>query len=785
MNKSLLMLEYDKILMLLASETSNEDSKKKIFNIRPCFNNLEKCKELLKETDDAYILSCKFGGPDFTGIKDITKIVKRANFSAVLSAAELMLVLSVLKVIENIKNYRKQFLEINMSLDNYFDKITSNSYLKNKIETAILSEDEISDTASKELYDIRRKIKLISLRSREKLESIIKSSKYQKCLQEPIVTIRESRFVLPVKSEYRSEIQGIVHDISASGSTVFIEPMFAIEDNNILGSLKLKEKYEIERILKELSKEVSNFSEGIICSYNALIDLDVIFAKANLGYKLKCCVPSFNTQGKINLKKARHPLISKNEAVPIDISLGDKFDTLIVTGSNTGGKTVVLKTVGLLCAMAMSGLMIPAECTSEVSVFDNILDDIGDEQSIEQSLSTFSSHIKNIIYILKNITNKSLVLLDEIGAGTDPIEGASLARSIIENIQERGTKSIVTTHYKELKEYAIVKSRVENACCEFDITSLRPTYRLIIGVPGNSYAFLIAEKLGMNIDIISRAKKLIGSEGISIDKIIKQLEETRLTLEEKIKFTQNEYREYNKLKQEFEEKITDFERKKNYETEKYKYESKILLDKVRSQTDELMEDIRLIRKSDLNISSEKRRDIYCKLKKIEDQVDPVDEVISDETDCKFKIGDSVLVLGINKEGKIISFESENSLLVQIGNIKLNLSKDKLKPIKISNENKKSIGKVLSKVRGVKNINVSSQIDLRGKNVLEALSELEMFIDSSILAKIGKITIIHGKGTGVLRKEISKYLKSNRHVANFRLGTFGEGESGVSIVELKI
>lgn len=785
MNKSLLMLEYDKILKLLAKETSNEDSKKKILNIRPYFNNLEKCKEILKETDDAYILSSKFGSPGFTGIKNITEIVKRSTVDAVLSVAELLSVLSVLKAIDSIKNYRKQFLEINTSLDNYFDKMTSNSYLKNKIETSILSEDEISDNASKELYDIRRKIRSISLRSREKLENIIRSPKYQKCLQDPIVTIRDSRFVLPVKSEYRSEIQGIVHDISASGSTVFIEPMFAIEDNNILGSLRLKEKYEIERILKELSQEVSNFSGGIICSYNALIDLDIIFAKANLGYKLKCCVPSFNIQGKINLKKARHPLISKNDAVPIDINLGENFDTLIVTGSNTGGKTVVLKTVGLLCAMAMSGLMIPAGCSSEVSVFDNILVDIGDEQSIEQSLSTFSSHIKNIIYILENTTDKSLVLLDEIGAGTDPIEGAALARSIIENIQEIGSKSIVTTHYKELKEYAIAQNRVENACCEFDISSLRPTYKLIIGIPGNSYAFLISEKLGMDMNIISRSKDLIDSEGINVEKIIKKLEETRLTLEEKIESAQNEYREYNKLKQEFEEKVLNFERRKNHEAEKYKYEAKMLLDRVRSQTDDLMEDIKLIRKNNLNISPEKRRDIYSKLKKIEDQADPVNEVTSDEEEGSFKLGDSVLVLGVNKEGKIISFESENSLLVQVGNIKLNLSKDKLRAIKISSENKKGRGTVVSKVRSVKNINVSSEIDLRGKNVLEALSELEMFIDSSILAKISKITIIHGKGTGVLRKEISKYLKSNRCVSSFRLGTFGEGESGVTIVDLKI
>ncbi len=785
MNKSLLMLEYDKILKLLANETLNEDSKKKILNIRPCFNDLEKCKEILKETDDAYILSSKFGSPGFTGIKNITEIVKRSTVDAVLSAAELLSVLSVLKAIDSIKNYRKQFLEINTSLDNYFDKITPNSYLKNKIETSILSEDEISDNASKDLYDIRRKIRSISLRSREKLENIIRSPKYQKCLQDPIVTIRDSRFVLPVKSEYRSEIQGIVHDISASGSTVFIEPMFAIEDNNILGSLRLKEKYEIERILKELSQEVSNFSESIICSYNALIDLDVIFAKSNLGYKLKCCVPSFNTQGKISLKKARHPLISKNDAVPIDINLGENFDTLIVTGSNTGGKTVVLKTVGLLCAMAMSGLMIPAECSSEVSVFDNILVDIGDEQSIEQSLSTFSSHIKNIIYILENTTNKSLVLLDEIGAGTDPIEGAALARSIIENIREIGSKSIVTTHYKELKEYAIAQNRVENACCEFDISSLRPTYKLIIGIPGNSYAFLIAEKLGMDINIISRAKELIDSEGINIEKITKKLEEARLTLEKKIESAQNEYQEYNELKRKFDEKLLNFERRKNHEAEKYKYEAKMLLDRVRSQTDDLMEDIKLIRKNNLNISPEKRRDIYSKLKKIENQADPVNEVTSDEGERSFKLGDSVLVLGINKEGKIISFESENSLLVQVGNIKLNLSKDKLRAVKISSENKKSRGTVVNKVRSVKNINVSSEIDLRGKNVLEALSELEMFIDTSILARISKITIIHGKGTGVLRKEISKYLESNKCVLRFRLGTFGEGESGVTIVDLKI
>ncbi len=785
MNKNLVMLEYDKILRLLADQTSNEDSKQKILSIRPCFGDLESCNRLLKETDDGYILSCKFGSPGFGGIKNITEIVKRSTFGAVLSAGELLLVLSVLKAIDNVKNYKKQFLEIQTSLDSYFDSITSNSYLKNKIENSILSEDEVADNASKDLYDIRRKIRLISAKSREKLENIIRSPKYQKCLQDPIVTIRDSRFVLPVKSEYRSEVQGIVHDISASGSTVFIEPMFAVEDNNTLGSLRLKEKYEIERILKEISQEISNFSDDIIRSYDALIDLDVIFAKVNLGYKLKCFIPRFNLEGKINLKRARHPLIPKNEVVPIDINLGINFDSLIITGSNTGGKTVVLKTVGLLCAMAMSGLMIPADSGSEVCIFDNILVDIGDEQSIEQSLSTFSSHIKNVVNILENTTSKSLVLLDEIGAGTDPAEGAALARSIIESIQGVGSKLIVTTHYKELKEYAVVSSRVENACCEFDISSLKPMYKLTIGVPGNSYAFIIAEKLGIDVNIISKAKGLVDSHDIDLEEIIRKLENTRISLEKKLAAAQDEHRKYNKLRQEFEDNLSRFERQKNSETEKYKYEAKRLLDRVRSETEELMSEIRSVRKDSLNISPEKRRSIYSKIKEIENKVDPVDEVTAGEKNDNLQVGDNVLILGINKEGTVISFESESVLLVQVGNMKLNVSKEKLKVLKSGKGIKKSKGMVVSQVRSIKNISARSEIDLRGKNVLESIHELDMFIDSSILAKIGKITVIHGKGMGVLRREISKYLKGNKSVLGFRLGTFGEGESGVTIVDLKI
>lgn len=784
MDRNFLALELDKVLKKLSQEACSEKAKEKIINILPdC--NIKNVNRLLDETLAAYTLSCRFGGPSFYGLKNVVESVKRASYGGVLTNLELLDIASCLAVMREVKDWRKQCEGIETCIDVWFNSINVNKYLEEKINNCIISEDEFSDTASKELYSIRRKIRGINEKIREKLDDMIKSSKFRKYLQEPIVTVRNDRFVIPVKAEYRSEISGLVHDTSASGSTVFIEPMGVVNGNNEVKVLRSKEKEEIDRILKEISEEVGRFSNDIILGYNSLVELDIIFAKASLGIRMKAVMPKINEEGKIKLIKARHPMIKDSDVVPMNIELGENFNTLIITGPNTGGKTVSLKTIGLFSTMAMCGMMIPADDGSVVSTFDNILVDIGDEQSIEQSLSTFSSHIKNIIKILSKCTNKSLVLLDEIGAGTDPVEGAALAISIIETLREKGARIAVTTHYKELKEYALKTSGIENGSCEFDINTMKPTYKLILGIPGKSNAFSISERLGMDKSIIDKAKSLTSEDDNKLEEIISSLEETRQKVEKEYKLAQQMKIESEKTLRENERLQKEIESKKDEIINNSRDKAKKILEEVVCRSEMIFEELENLKNSKNVASADKRSLLNSEIRAIENLADPVKENINKEVkkNLKFKIGDTVFVSDFNKEGEVLKDEdSSGKIMVQVGAIKTRVLKSHLS--KSSKKIKSVSGHVTKNIKSKSNVSVSTEIDLRGQNILEATMELDGFIDTCVIAGLKQITIIHGKGTGQLRKGIQDYLKTNKQIKRFRIGNFGEGESGVTIAELK-
>ncbi len=784
-NKHAKSLELDKILKMLADKTACEDAAELAKNIKPS-SDLNSVKELLKETKDAYDLMGRFGSPSFGGVKNVSNSLRRAQSGGVLTMRELMFLHSTLKTIRVLKEWKKHSDFMKTSLDDMFDVVVPNKRLENKIGASIVSEEEVADEASPELLKIRTKIKRSLLGVREKLDKMTRSRECQKYLQDPIVTIRADRFVLPVRAEYRANVPGIVHDTSASGSTVFVEPMTVVEANNDIRVLRSKEKDEIDRILAELSSEAGEFADEIIKSYDNFIKINLIFAKASLAYSMKAVLPDINDNGRINLKSARHPLIDKDKVVPTDINLGKEFDTLVITGPNTGGKTVSLKTIGLLSLMAMCGLMIPTADNSEISVFDNVLADIGDEQSIEQSLSTFSSHIVNIIDILKISNNKTLVLLDELGAGTDPIEGAALAISILEKLRSKGVKIAATTHYAELKTFALETEGVENGSCEFDIKTLRPTYKLLIGVPGKSNAFAISKRLGLDLDIVDRAKEIISDESTKFEDILEKLEKSRQELErEKIDAIKSR-EEADKVKLESEKLMNNIKRNAEAENKKAQIEARNIVARAREQAQNIINELEGLKKDKKELDFETKAKLKAKIREMENQSDPVKKVKKDgyKLPRKLKIGDEVLIIDLDKKAVVLE-EEDNSgkVLVKAGIIKTRVSVSNLKLLK-TKTNSLIKQKVTKNVAGRTSSSANTTIDVRGKDSLEAIIEIDNFIDSAILAGINNLTIIHGKGTGVLRKEIGLHLKKHPAVKNYRLGVFGEGESGVTVLELK-
>jgi DNA mismatch repair protein MutS2 len=780
-------LELDKILKLLADETACEDAAQQALELKPS-TDTEEVRRLLKETDDAFVLLARFGSPSFGGLKNVTNSLRRAESGGTLSMAELLRIAGVLRTLRGIVEWRAKGEGVATSLDDRFGSLMPNRYLEDRIGNAILSEEEMADDASPELSSIRRKIRSASTRAREVLDRMIHSQTYQKYLQDPIVTIRGGRFVVPVRSEYRNEVPGLVHDTSASGSTLFVEPMSAVEANNQVKVLLSEEEKEIERILAELSAEVGNFADGTVRGYETAVKLNVIFSKASLAYKMKANMPAVNETGRIRLRRARHPLIDRDKVVPTDIELGTRFDTLVITGPNTGGKTVSLKTVGLFTLMAMCGLMIPADENSEVAVFRRVLADIGDEQSIEQSLSTFSAHMTNIIGIIGRADGNSLVLLDELGAGTDPVEGAALAMAILEELRRRGAKVAATTHYAELKAYALQTEGVENACCEFDVATLRPTYRLLIGVPGRSNAFAISLRLGMDGKVVERAKELVSSENTRFEDVVQSLEASRQSLEKEREAAARERAEAQKAVEEARTLRDGIRADADGEMERARQKAAELVSRTRGQVDALlleMDEIR--RQKDRSAASEEIAKMRAGFRKLESTADPVNR----RQDGKYvlprplKAGDSVLIYDIDKKGTVLRAPDGNSgeVLVQAGIVQTRVPLSNLRLVEEKPE-RKVYRTVTAGMRGKPRAGASSELDLRGQMTDEAVMNVDRFIDSAQLAGVGQLTIIHGKGTGALRTAVQQHLKHHPGVKSFRLGTFGEGESGVTIVELK-
>lgn len=783
-NKYYKSLELDKILALLAQETTMERAREEALRLTPS-SGLFEARELLSETSDAHMLAGRFGTPSFGSIHDMTNALRRAQAGAVLNTLELLRIAELLRVIRSLVEWRKKSASVETKLDMRFNLLMPNKYLETKITSSILSEDEIADTASRELQDIRRKIAVASSKVRERLDKIIHSSSYQKFLQDSIITIRGGRFVIPVKAEFRSSVPGLVHDTSSSGATVFIEPMGVVEANNDIRILRSKEQAEIERILLNLSAEAGANADSICKSYDILAQLNVIFAKASLAYKMKATVPILNDNGKIVIKRARHPLIDPEKVVATDIELGTSFDTLVITGPNTGGKTVTLKTIGLFSLMAMCGLMIPASDNSELSVFTNVLADIGDEQSIEQSLSTFSSHMTTIIEILKRADDRSLVLIDELGSGTDPAEGAALAMAILERLRSMGVRLAATTHYDEIKRFALDTDGVENGCCEFDIKTLRPTYRLLIGMPGRSNAFAISQSLGIDNDIISRAEDLLSHENTRFEDVVKRLEDSRAELEERLIETENAKREAEQLLKEAAERAARIEKDAKNELDLARSQAGSIVQKARAQAYALLDELDAIRKKQ-NVTAEDKAKLKAGIRNMENDADPIERRKSDEyvLPRKLKSGDNVLIYDIDKKGSVIEVdEGSQSALVQAGIVKMRVEFSNLRLLKEETV-KKPVRKATRTVRTDIRRTASTEVDLRGQTVTEAVISVDNAIDSAILMGLNTLTIIHGKGTGVLRKEIQAHLKSHPSVTSFRLGTYGEGDSGVTIATLR-
>ncbi|HBL41263.1 MAG TPA: endonuclease MutS2 [Ruminococcaceae bacterium] len=794
MNKHLLALELDKVLERLAEHTCCAESREAALALRPV-HSLYEAQALMNQTQDAHMLLARFGGPSFGGLKNVNNALHRADAGSVLSMRELLDIAETLRVIRSLTQWRSANAGVESCLDVLFGALTPNKYLEDAIITSIVSEDEMADNASPELASIRRKIRAQESKVREQLDKMTRSKHYRDALQEAIVTMRNGRFVLPVKSEHRNEVPGLVHDTSSSGATVFVEPMAVVEANNEIKVLLSKERDEIDRILSALSAEAGSFAESIKNSFECAVEINLIFAKAQLAYSMNAAVPKLNENGIIELHNARHPLLKKEKAVPVDIRLGRDFDTLVITGPNTGGKTVSIKTVGLLSAMASCGLLIPARETSEISVFGQILADIGDEQSIEQSLSTFSAHMTNIIDILARVDEHSLVLIDELGAGTDPVEGAALAMAILESLAQKGAKIAATTHYAELKAYALQTNRVENACCEFDVATLRPTYRLLIGMPGRSNAFAISERLGMEKAIVDRAAELVSAENTQFEDVIETLEDSRRKLEEERNEAYEQTLQAQKIRREAEEKQEKVEAQRRRELDEAKAQAARIVDQAKREAYGLMAELDKLKKEkekakDLaELARRARATVKKGMEAMDAAADPIESFDDDEDYVlprALVVGDTVLIKTLGKQAAVLSVPDKNgNVSVMAGSAKMRVKADDLRLMSEKTKEKASQprrqGDRLSEKAAM---SADTRLDLRGMTVDDALLEIDRFIDYGLRTGLSEFTIIHGKGTGALRTATQNYLRKSTYVKSFRLGTFGEGENGVTIVVLK-
>ncbi len=787
-DKCLRTLELNKVLEMLASQAVLSDTKSLALSIEPS-SDFEVVKHLNCLTSDAYSLLLKFGAPKFYGASNSASALARAAVGGVMSPLELLKVADTLRTIRIVKEWRQYTADIDTSVDKYFSLLFPNKFLEDRIYFCIKGEEEISDNASDLLADIRRKIRSESSAVRSKLESVVRSR--AKYLQEAIITQRDGRFVVPVKAEHRSMVQGLVHDSSASGATLFIEPMSVVESNNELKILASRENEEIARILAELSALVSEYGDSINNSYKALCELDLLFAKANLAVKQRAMSPKLNTNGYTYLKNARHPLIPQKTVVPITVDFGKTYNTLVITGPNTGGKTVTLKTIGLFSLMAMCGLMVPADDSTEVPVYNNIFVDLGDEQNIEQSLSTFSSHMVNIISIVENADSGSLVLIDELGAGTDPIEGAALAKAILIKLSENGANIVATTHYAELKTYALETEGVQNASCEFDIQTLKPTYRLIIGTPGRSNAFAISKRLGLSDEIVNSAKNFVSEQDRHFEKVLESLEKSRQEIEEKEREVNSLRVELKTANKKVADKLSDVEQRAKAIIDKARRDASVILDSTRADSARLINELETLKKAALKGSAadmlqKARAAAKSALNEMTKTADPVvnKSNVGYVLPRPLKVGDRVLLVDIDKQGDVIELSKDGSkAYVSAGIVKLwaDISNIRLAKVKEQTIIK---GRRVSGLASKTERDTKGEIDLRGMAADEALIELDKYIDEALLSGFGSVVIIHGKGTGVLKNAVAQYLKTCKAVRAFRLGTYGEGEHGVTIAELK-
>ena len=784
--KSLLKLELDQVLEQLASCAGSVGGKEACRRVRPV-SDLEDVNLMLEQTTAASDLCTRKGNPVFGDVTDVSASLERADRGGSLQPIELLRIAGVLRCARNIKGYVSEDDKTTV-LDALFSALTPNKYLEDKIFGAILSEEEIADNASPALADIRRHMRIQAGKIRDSLQKVISSPAYAKFLREPIITIRQGRYVVPVKSECRNEVPGLVHDVSATGGTYFIEPMSAVNANNALRELELKEKKEIERILAELSAEAAAHREDINLDYQMLVQLDVIFAKAKLAYRMRAWAPIMNDQGRVDLRKARHPLIDPKAVVPISVRLGSDFDTMIITGPNTGGKTVTLKTIGLLTLMAECGLHIPAGDGSQLSTFDAILADIGDEQSIAQSLSTFSSHMRTIVDVVAQCDDRTLVLFDELGAGTDPAEGAALAMAIIEFCRKMNSRVVATTHYAELKLYAMRTKGVINASCEFDVETLRPTYKLLIGIPGKSNAFAISRKLGLSEEILKEADDLVGKSDKDFEDVLSQLEHQRQQMEAARLEAERMKRETEKIKQQSEEYAAQLQKEKDKAMESARREAQKIIEDARYAANIASEELKALRKqlqdsADATNLNQRQAEVRRSLNEMEDKIRAQQpKAQRPEPKRDIMIGDTVELLKLGTKASVIAINKDGTYQLQAGILKLNAKKDEIYLLENENPYKAKGGRPAHSGREMKLQAMSNEVDLRGMDAVEAICVLDNYLDGAMRANLSSVRIIHGKGTGVLRKAVQDALKKNKNVKKHRLGVYGEGEDGVTIAE---
>lgn len=793
MNKHYEALELPKILEKLSNLTACEEARVRALTLQPQTDYF-RAQALLEQTEAAHSLIAKFGAPSFGGLCNVNNSLHRAEAGSTLSMRELLTIAQVLRVLRGILSWHEKCAGLETVFDDLFHGICANKYLEDKITTAVLSEDEVSDNASAELKSIRRKMKQQDAKIREQLDKLLHSPVYKTSLQEAIVTQRNGRFVVPVKSEHRSEIAGMVHDTSSSGSTVFIEPASVVEANNEIKVLQSKERDEIERILASLSAEAGSFYESIKLGYESAVELNLIFSKANLAYQMKASKPILNAFGEIELKKARHPLIPMQQVVPVDIRLGTDFDSLVITGPNTGGKTVSIKTLGLLTLMASCGLYIPAADNSRVAVFGKVLSDIGDEQSIEQSLSTFSAHMTNIVSIDREADDSTLVLIDELGAGTDPVEGAALAVAVLEALRQKGAKIAATTHYSELKEYALSTDRVENGSCEFSVETLAPTYKLLIGIPGRSNAFAISERLGLRHEIIASAKELVATENRRFEDVVDTLEQTRAEMEKEREKTLALQEEIDALREKAEKKYQEAAEKGEKELARAKAEATRLVENARRAANSLLLEVERLKKEQAKEknAAEMARKAKAAMKA---HLNTIDDLTAERFDIAddgdyvlprpLQIGDTVLVTSLGTKATVVTLpDSKGNTEVLSGAMKMKVPLENLRLVGGKAQKSTASRRMPSVSRERVPASSAMRVDLRGKNAEEALLDLDMFIDGAVRAGLTEITVVHGKGTGALRKAVQTHLRTHPNIRTFRLGVYGEGEDGVTIAELK-